>query len=140
MSRPLPDDVRILVAERADFRCEYCLITEEDSFVPHQVDHIIARKHGGSSRFDNLAFCCAMCNMRKGSDVASFDEQTDQVVPLFHPRRQVWSEHFRLAGALIEPLTDIGRVTVALLQLNRADLLVERELLIRQGRLVTPNA
>ena len=140
MSRPLPDDVRILVAERADFCCEYCLITEEDSFVPHQVDHIIARKHGGSSRLDNLAFCCAMCNMRKASDVASFDEQTDQVVPLFHPRRQVWSEHFRLAGALIEPLTDIGRVTVALLQLNRADLLVERELLIRQGRLVTPNA
>jgi len=140
MTRSLPDDVRMLVAERADYRCEYCLIPEDDSFVPHQVDHIIARKHGGSSSLDNLAFCCALCNMRKGSDVASFDASTDRVVALYHPRRQVWSEHFRLAGIVIEPLTDAGRVTVALLQLNRAALLLEREFLARQGRLVIPRS
>jgi hypothetical protein len=135
MSSVLPEDVRWLVAERASFRCEYCLIPEDQSFIPHQIDHIIARKHGGSSLLENLAFSCALCNRRKGSDVASFDVETDQVVPLFHPRRDVWGEHFRLVGSAIEPLTATGRVTVTLLQLNRRERLAERELLRRMGLL-----
>jgi hypothetical protein len=138
MGNPLPDDVRLLVAERASFRCEYCLIPEDQSFVPHQIDHIIALKHGGSSTLDNLAYSCALCNRRKGSDVASFDRQTDLVVPLFHPRRDVWNEHFRLVDNSVEPLTATGRVTVNLLRLNRHERLVERELLRRAGRLVPP--
>ena len=37
--------------------------------------------------------------------------------------------HFRLEGAVIEPLTAVGRVTEFLLQLNRFDRLANRRLL-----------
>lgn len=135
MSNPLPADVRRLVAERANFCCEYCLIPESQVFIPHQIDHVIAQKHGGDSTLNNLAYSCALCNKRKGSDLASVDPETDQVIRLFHPRRDVWAEHFRLDDARIEPLTAIGRTTIRLLQLNRPQLLIEREYLLLLGLL-----
>jgi 5-methylcytosine-specific restriction endonuclease McrA len=110
MSKSIPDDVRQMVAERAGYRCEYCLIPESQVFIPHQIDHIIAQKHRGKSTLDNLAYSCALCNKRKGSDVASFDEETDQVVPLYNPRRNVWAEHFRLDGVSIQPISPTGRL------------------------------
>ena len=56
------------VAERAGYVCEYCLTPEAASFAKHQVDHIIPVKHGGDTTLDNLAFACALCKRRKGSD------------------------------------------------------------------------
>jgi len=49
----ISEQVRANVARRAEYRCEYCLIHERDSGFPHQVDHVISRKHGGTSTFDN---------------------------------------------------------------------------------------
>jgi len=46
--------LREAVAERAERRCEYCLISEEQAFARHQVDHVIAVKHGGKNTLDNL--------------------------------------------------------------------------------------
>jgi 5-methylcytosine-specific restriction endonuclease McrA len=40
---------RRFVIERAGRRCEYCLVHEDSAGFPHQIDHIISRKHGGSS-------------------------------------------------------------------------------------------
>ncbi len=137
MSKSLPADVRRLVAERAGFRCEYCLIPESQTFIPHQIDHIIAQKHGGSATLDNLAFSCAICNKRKGTDVATIDPINGQITPLFNPRHDKWSEHFQLDEARIKPLSAIGRATIQLLQLNRPQLLIERELLLRIGLLQT---
>jgi hypothetical protein len=77
---------------------------------------------------------CAACNRHKGADFASVDPQTKAIIPLFNPRRDVWSEHFRLNGALIEPLTIQGQVTVFLLHLNDPDRLEERATLIRLKR------
>jgi hypothetical protein len=37
---------RRLVIERAGRRCEYCLVHEDSAGFPHQIDHIISRKHG----------------------------------------------------------------------------------------------
>lgn len=138
MSNPLPADVRGLVAERAGFRCEYCLLPESLAFAPHEVDHIIAIKHGGGSTLDNLAYACAVCNKRKGTDVASYDHDTGMVVPLYHPRRDRWADHFQLDGAQIVPKTPYGRVTVDLLRLNRATRLTERAILISAGVLSPP--
>jgi hypothetical protein len=129
MSSSLPEDVRQMVAERAGYRCEYCLIPDSDSFLAFHIDHIIALKHRGRSVLTNLAYSCALCNMRKGSDVASFDEVTGRVVPLFHPRHDDWAEHFSLEHGVIAPRTDVGRVTVALLDLNHPHHVQERELL-----------
>jgi hypothetical protein len=74
-----------------------------------------------------------VCNKRKSSDVGSFDPETGNLVPLFHPRRDGWQSHFQLRGFQIDPLTAVGRVTVRLLQLNHPDRIAERELLVTAG-------
>lgn len=125
--------LRQLVDERAQNCCEYCLMPEMAVLFSHQVDHIIAEKHGGATDADNLAFACVICNKYKGSDIASIDAETDEVVRLYHPRRDVWREHFVLSDAKILPLSAVGRVTANLLQLNRAERIAERKLLIEAG-------
>lgn len=126
--------LRQSVIDRAGDCCEYCLLSQEDNFLPFEVDHVRAEKHGGATTSENLALSCSNCNGFKGSDIGSIDPQTDNLVPLFNPRRQVWSEHFRLDGAKIEPLTPEGRVTVFLLRLNRPESITEREALITLNR------
>src|SRR5215211_2726727 len=104
------------VRERAGERCEYCLLLESQAFFPHEPDHLIAQKHDGQTVFANLALACFDCNRFKGSDIASIDVVSGQVVGLFNPRTERWSEHFRLQedGSII-PLTAVGRVTETLL-------------------------
>ena len=127
---PLRDSVR----SSADGRCEYCLVHEDDLFEPHEADHIIAEQHGGETTADNLAFACWNCNRRKGPNIASVDPESGEVVRLFHPRLQKWSEHFRLDGFRIIPLTPIGRATVALLRRNSPERLSVRAMLHPIGR------
>src|SRR5579875_401523 len=43
----VPERLRRQVQERAQGRCEYCLIHEADMYYPHEPDHVIAEKHGG---------------------------------------------------------------------------------------------
>jgi hypothetical protein len=90
----VPDELRAAVAQRADERCEYCLIHERDSGFTHQVDHVISRKHGGPSNFENLALACVLCNRYKGSDVASINLTTGTLVRLFNPRHDRWNDSF----------------------------------------------
>jgi len=61
----IPTALRNLVYERADGCCEYCLVSEAVSFATHQIDHIIAEKHGGLTVEENLALSCALCNKLK---------------------------------------------------------------------------
>jgi 5-methylcytosine-specific restriction endonuclease McrA len=61
------------VRARAGRRCEYCLVPEDLAFAPHQLDHVIAEKHGGETVLENLALCCSICNRRKGSDLSTLD-------------------------------------------------------------------
>jgi hypothetical protein len=123
------------VRARAAECCEYCLVPEQLTLAAHWVDHVVAEKHGGQTEEGNLALSCVLCNQHKGSDLTSIDPQTGQIAPLFHPRRDRWLDHFRFAGARIEPLTPTGRVTVRLLQLNHSDRIEERELMLRLGLL-----
>ena len=130
MASDITEQVRAKVARRAGNRCEYCLIHENDAGFPHQVDHVVSRKHGGTSAFNNLAYACILCNRYKGSDVASINPKTGEAVRLFHPRQDRWTDHFRLDADFIEPLTDAGSATVRLLRLNAAERLAERRLLM----------
>jgi 5-methylcytosine-specific restriction endonuclease McrA len=129
----ISDALRRLVAERADYRCEYCLLPEEYSTFPHEPDHVIPLKHGGVTTADNLALACFWCNRLKGSDLTTLDPQTDRVTSLFDPRQQAWADHFQLDDATIVPLTPEGRATTALLKFNRADRLTARQLLFNLG-------
>ncbi len=122
----IPAAVRRLVVQRAGNRCEYCLLPADLAFFPHEVDHVIAEKHGGQTEAGNLAFACWRCNRHKGSDLGSFDPQTQNFSLLFNPRRHVWTEHFVLQREQVAGLTPEGRTTVSLLRLNSDERLSER--------------
>ena len=47
--------LRRFVEKRANYSCEYCLLSAGITFFPHEVDHLIAIKHGGATNADNLA-------------------------------------------------------------------------------------
>lgn len=128
---PLP--LRQVVIERAQSRCEYCRIHQNFSPYTHEVDHLLARKHGGRTELENLALACLPCNRRKGSDLTTLDPVSGEIVPLFNPRRQKWDEHFILQGAYIVGKTAVGRATVFLLNLNAAPRLTKRQFLIVEG-------
>jgi hypothetical protein len=134
----VPAALRRLVCERADGRCEYCLAPESMTLATHQVDHVVAQKHGGATEEHNLALSCALCNKYKGTDLVSIDAETHRTVSLFHPRRDRWGEHFRLDLTWITALSVTGRVTVRLLQLNHPDRITERKLLLAVGLLQIP--
>lgn len=68
----------------------------------------------------NLALACFDCNRFKGSDIASVDPVSGVLTPIFNPRTNRWSEHFRFDSGRIVPLTSIGRATARLLRLNLA--------------------
>ena len=134
MSNYISPETRQIVANCANFVCEYCLIAEADAYFRFQVEHIISRKHGGSSELENLALACVFCNRYKGSDIASLIPESNELVRFFNPRINRWREHFRFNGVVIEPLTAIGEATVRILQMNHDDQLLERQVLSRRGR------
>jgi 5-methylcytosine-specific restriction endonuclease McrA len=51
-----------LVWRRANSRCEYCRLPQEFSLFTFEIDHIIARKHGGPTAAANLCLACFYCN------------------------------------------------------------------------------
>lgn len=51
MSSYVSAALRRVVAARADFLCEYCLIHEDDTVFGCEVDHTISTKHGGAAHF-----------------------------------------------------------------------------------------
>jgi hypothetical protein len=134
MSNLISDELRRLVASRAGYLCEYCLIHEEDTFFGCEIDHITSLKHEGLTEADNLAYSCLICNRRKGTDLGSILEPGGVLIRFFNPRRDSWKEHFRLDGSTIHPLTEIGDVTARILAFNTPERMLERETLIAVGR------
>ena len=124
-----PEAVRRGVQSCAGGRCEYCLLAVLDAGLPHEIDHVISRKHDGASDLENLAFACYLCNRYKRSDISSLNPATGELVRLFNPRKDEWEEHFRIVGPVLEPLTAVGAATAQLLRLNVSDRVVERQLL-----------
>jgi hypothetical protein len=121
--------LRLAVRKRAHARCEYCRLPD---LVPHlmrfHLEHIRARRHGGSSSLANLAWACARCNERKGTDLSGVDPDTNRVVRLFNPRRDTWARHFVWEGLRMRGLTAAGRATAWLLEFN-----ADERLKLRQG-------
>jgi HNH endonuclease len=131
----IPKALRELVAAQARYRCGYCLTQELIIGTPMDVEHIIPEALNGLTEESNLWLACSICNKRKGDRLAARDPVTDELVPLFDPRRQVWSEHFVWIeqGLLIVGLTPMGRATVVALHLNRQALVRSRRLWISAG-------
>lgn len=53
-------ELRRFVVERAGNCCEYCLLSQENNFLPFEVDHIISEKHSGETSRDNLCLSCVL--------------------------------------------------------------------------------
>lgn len=128
-------DTRELVRQRAGNRCEYCRLRQEHSLLVLHIEHIAARKHGGVDDPSNLALACDRCNLHKGPNLSGVDPETNQIVTLFHPRLQVWHEHFTLESAHIVGLTPCGRATVRVLNMNAARRVRLRAILQDRGEL-----
>lgn len=75
-----------------------------------------------------------ICNRYKSSDLCSLDPDSGEIVRLFHPRRDMWTEHFDLLETgIIQPKTSNGRVTVKVLNINMLELVAERQRLLNLG-------
>ena len=107
------------VRARANNQCEYCHSHQDDEpFLRFQVEHIIAKQYDGPNDDGNLALACSHCNLHKGPNLAGLDPFDGTLNPLFHPRQQVWDDHFADRGLLIVGITPVGRATVRVLNMN----------------------
>lgn len=134
MSEYIPERIRSLVRARAKGYCEYCLIHESDLIFNGHIDHIIGLKHFGKTEPGNLAYSCLICNVNKGTDVATYLHDEEEYVPFFNPRRHEWIEHFSYEKGWIIAKTKIGKATALILQFNRPDRIQRRLFLENAGR------
>lgn len=124
-----------VVVERANGCCEYCRSQVRFAIQPFSIEHIIPRSLGGETVLDNLAFSCQGCNNHKYNKTEGRDPLSGDTVPLYHPRKQPWSNHFAWNDdfTLIIGLTPTGRSTVEALQLNREGVVNLRRVLYAMG-------
>jgi hypothetical protein len=132
--KPLPgniEELRRLVHDRAQGICEYCRSQASFSPQPFSVEHITPRSAGGDTTADNLALSCQGCNGHKYTKQHAADPLTGQVVALFHPRIQIWDNHFAWSSetTIVVGLTPVGRATVEALRMNRPELVNLRAVL-----------
>jgi hypothetical protein len=127
--------LREFVRQRAGDRCEYCHLPQEFSELRFHLEHVTPRQHGGGDEAENLALACPNCNLVKGPNLTAIEPQTREVVRLFDPRRDKWTEHFSYDGARVVGKTPVGRATASLLRMNDAERLRVRSLLLELGTL-----
>ena len=125
--------LEVKVIRRARGRCEYCHFPVAASELPFHLDHIVAVKHRGPTTSANLAWACFSCNLYKGPNIAGLDPVTGKLTRLFHPRRDVWNEHFDWDGLWLRGKTAVGRTSIAVLAINAADSIAVREALRDEG-------
>lgn len=125
--------LRQLVWQRASGCCEYCLLPQAHDPRPFHLDHIRSQKHDGPTTLENLALSCSACSLFKGPNIAGIDPETNSIQPLYHPRDQVWSEHFRLDDGVVVGLSAIARATIRVLRINDELRIKHRVLLIELG-------
>jgi hypothetical protein len=127
-----------LVWERACSQCEYCRMPQQYERFTHEIDHAIAKKHGGLTTAGNLVLACFPCNNNKGPSIAGLDPQTRKLTQLFNPRLHKWERHFRWEGPYLVGKTAIGRVTISVLKINLMNRVRLRQGLIDEGALPLP--
>src|SRR5215213_1832208 len=116
----IPETIRRRVREAARELCGYCLSPQRLVMGTLEIEHLVPHARGGSDEEDNLWLSCSLCNRYKGSQTSADDPVTGEAAPLFNPRHDSWSAHFRWRadGVRIEGLTPVGRATVEALKFN----------------------
>ena len=136
MSQRIPTLLGDLVRRRAGGLCEYCWLPQSSQEATFHIDHILPLTADGPTASENLAVACVTCSLRKAARTKVRDAVTGQLVPLFHPRRDLWSDHFRWTrGGKITGRTPTGRATAAALAMNRPAIIAIRQTLAKLGEL-----
>jgi hypothetical protein len=109
------------VIQRAKGYCEYCQLPVAFSPASFNFEHIIPLIKQGLTILMNLAFSCGGCNAHKKDKIEALDPLTRQLMPLFNPRTDIWSDHFQWSDDDLQIIgtTPTGRATVRLLKVNR---------------------
>ena len=115
--------------------CAYCLTAEFLTATTFEFEHIIPRSNGGETVFENLCLACPSCNRFKAVRKNTIDPVTEVSTPFFNPQLQIWNEHFiwNEDASEIAGLTDIGRVTIEALKMNRVQLIRVRKMWVKLG-------
>ncbi len=87
--------IRRTVEKRADYCCEYCRLSDSYSPSTFHLEHIIPLTGGGDDTLANLAYACPGCNEFKATKTTATDPNTGKEIPLFHPRKDHWNDHFK---------------------------------------------
>jgi acyl-CoA synthetase (AMP-forming)/AMP-acid ligase II len=66
-------------------------------------------------------------------NLSGIDPTTRTITELFRPRQQIWREHFEWNGATLVGKSPTGRATIQVLNINRADTVSVRRLLMQEG-------
>jgi hypothetical protein len=128
--------IRLSVAQRAQFCCEYCWSQQKYSPDYFSVEHIIPRIKNGTNLLPNLAYACLACNGHKYAHIEAIDPVSGILSPLYNPRIDIWEQHFRWSHdfAFLTGITAIGRATIAKLKLNRESVVNLRIVLENIGK------
>ncbi|MDF5708835.1 MAG: HNH endonuclease signature motif containing protein [Nostoc sp. S4] len=118
--------LRRLVIQRAGDRCEYCSLSQTGQAATFHIDRITPVVAGGTTTANNLALACVSCSLRKAARQMVEDPETQEKVPIFNPRQQLWKEHFQWNSVQVVGLTATGRATINALKMNRAIMLAIR--------------
>jgi hypothetical protein len=134
MSSGLSAKLARLVRDRAGQVCEYCKLPQSSQEAAFHIDHICPRAAGGLTDAGNLALACVTCSLKKAARTHARDPLSNELVPLFHPRDDRWTDHFRWTrGNRLVGRTPTGRATVAALGMNRPAVISIRKVLAGLG-------
>jgi len=139
-STPIPAALRAQVREIDQGLCAYCHTPEALTVTTFEIDHIVPVSQGGETSLYNLCLSCPSCNRHKGARQAILEPETGESTSLYHPRHQVWSEHFAWSDGetRLQGLTSVGHTTIEALHINRPQMVRLRGLWIEMG-LFPPN-
>src|SRR5437870_2142489 len=113
MSHHIPRALAAMVRERAAGVCEFCRLPQRFQEALFHLDHVVPRSAGGPTHANNLAVACVTCSLRKAARLAARDPNSAELAPLFNPRRELWSDHFRWSrGGRLVGRTATGRATI----------------------------
>ena len=135
MSVYIPVELQRKIRTHFFDRCAYCQTTEALTVAIFEIEHIIPRSAQGQTVFENLCLACPTCNRYKANRQEALDPVSNEMVPLFHPHLQSWTDHFAWSETNIEivGLSPIGRATISALKMNRPQMIRVRQMWAKMG-------
>ncbi len=120
-------DPRLAAARiRYNYACGYCGVTEISTASLLTLDHYQPRAAGGDDADDNLVYACIKCNQNKHAFWPTPEERM-KGIRVLHPLSDETSHHFAEdEHGYLQPLTTTGNFHIALLDLNRPQLVQHR--------------